>query len=158
MSRYANNTSVAPEKSRAEIERTLARYGATDFAYMSNVGGAKIAFAVPGPTTRVYKIRFDIELPRKDEREFTHTESRSKPRSPEAAYIAWEQACKQRWRALALVVKAKLEAVECGITTFEQEFMAHMILPGGRTVFDEVMPRIEQSYDSGNNVPLLEMT
>jgi hypothetical protein len=27
---------------------------------------------------------------------------------------AWEQDKRQRWRALALVVKAKLEAVECG--------------------------------------------
>jgi hypothetical protein len=30
---YAANTTVAPEKSRAEIERTLRRYGADAFSY-----------------------------------------------------------------------------------------------------------------------------
>lgn len=37
MSTYANKTKVTPEKSRAEIERTLRRYGASGFrhAYMA---------------------------------------------------------------------------------------------------------------------------
>ena len=33
MSRYAEQTSVAAERSRAEIEGTLTRYGATAFMY-----------------------------------------------------------------------------------------------------------------------------
>ena len=36
---------------------------------------------------------------------------------------AWEQACRQRWRALLLIIRAKLEAVESGITTLESEFL-----------------------------------
>lgn len=32
---YADNTSVSVEKSRGEIERTLGRYGATAFGYMT---------------------------------------------------------------------------------------------------------------------------
>lgn len=39
----------------------------------------------------------------------------------------WEQACRQAWRALALVIKAKLEAVDAGIVTFEEEFMAQIV-------------------------------
>jgi len=39
---YANKTSVAPEKSRAEIENTLSRYGATGFAYGTEIGRAMI--------------------------------------------------------------------------------------------------------------------
>jgi hypothetical protein len=35
MTRYAADTSVSVEKSRMEIERTLARYGADAFAYFS---------------------------------------------------------------------------------------------------------------------------
>ena len=33
-------------------------------------------------------------------------------------------------RGLVLVLKANLEAVEAGITTIEQEFLADMVLPG----------------------------
>lgn len=33
MRRYAKETTVSPEKSRGEIERTLSAFGATGFAY-----------------------------------------------------------------------------------------------------------------------------
>ena len=39
------------------------------------------------------------------------------------AHGRWEQACRQRWRALALVIKAKLEAIDAEISTFEEEFL-----------------------------------
>lgn len=41
---YAQNTEVSVEKSRAEIERTLQRYGATKFMYGSDTNRAVIAF------------------------------------------------------------------------------------------------------------------
>ena len=68
---------------------------------------------------------------------------------------AHEQEVRRRWRALALVVKAKLEAVASNITTFEEEFMAHIVMPDGRTVGQHVRPQIEASYASGKVVPLL---
>ena len=46
---------------------------------------------------------------------------------------AWEQACRQRWRALLLIIRAKLEAAEAGISTLETEFLANIVLPDGRT-------------------------
>ena len=66
-----------------------------------------------------------------------------------------EQACRSRWRALALAVKAKLEAVAIGITTFEDEFMAHIVMPDGLTVGEHVRPRIASAYESGQVTPLL---
>jgi hypothetical protein len=65
------------------------------------------------------------------------------------------QACRQRWRALALVIKAKLEAVESGITTFEDEFLAHIVMPDGKRVADHVKPTIARVYDGGQMLPLL---
>jgi hypothetical protein len=53
-----------------------------------------------------------------------------------------------------LVIKAKLEAVESGIACFEEEFMAHIVLPDGRTVGEHVIPGIAQAYETGN-VPAL---
>lgn len=51
--------------------------------------------------------------------------------------------------------KAKLEAVESGISVFEDEFMANIVLPGGRTVSDEVRPKIAIAYSTGGPANLL---
>ena len=70
---------------------------------------------------------------------------------------ASEQAVRQRWRALALVIKAKLEAVESGITCFEDEFMAHIVLPNGNTVSQWLIPQISSAYENGAMPKLLPM-
>jgi hypothetical protein len=46
MSRYAADTSVSAESSRAEIERTLRRYGADGFAYGWEGSRASVMFAM----------------------------------------------------------------------------------------------------------------
>jgi hypothetical protein len=56
---------------------------------------------------------------------------------------------------LALVIKAKLEAVASGITTFEDEFMAHIMMPDGLTVGKHIKPTIAAAYASGKMIPLL---
>lgn len=142
MSTYAAKTDVTSDRSRMEIERTLARYGSTHFAYMSEPGQARIAFQRGDR-----QVRFIVPLPDPAAREFTH-HSRG-PRTPAAREQAYEQACRQRWRALALVVKAKLEAIESGIATFDQEFFAYTVLPSGRTVFEETGTQVATMIASG---------
>jgi hypothetical protein len=149
MARYATSTSVSTDKSRVEIERTLQRYGCEDFAYRSSRGFAQIAFRM---CDRM--LRFDLDLPDPDDTEFTATPT-GRDRSSTQAHKAWEQACRQRWRALALVIKAKLEAVESGITTFDIEFMAHTLVPGGKVFHEVALPQIEQAYQTGKMPPLL---
>ena len=61
----------------------------------------------------------------------------------------YEQAVRQRWRARALVVKAKLEAVETGITTCEEEFLSCIVLPDNSTVGDSMLPQVEHAYSTG---------
>jgi hypothetical protein len=148
VTRYAADTSVSVSASKAEIERIVERYGATGYMSGWSAENAMIAFAMEGR-----QVRFHLAMPSKDEKRFTQ-HSRG-PRTPEAALKEWEQACRQRWRALALVIKAKLEAVESGISIFEDEFMANIVLPGGRTVSEEVRPRIAQAYETGTMQPLL---
>ena len=154
MKRYAESTSVSVEKSKAEIEGLLARYGATAFASGWEPGRAMIQFEAQGR-----RIRFVLPLPHQDHKRFTMARiGRSKhltARSLEAAHKAWEQACRQSWRALALVVKAKLEAVAAGITTFEDEFLSHVVMPDGRTVGEHVRPKIALAYDGGHMPPML---
>ncbi len=68
---------------------------------------------------------------------------------------AWEQACRSRWRALFLCIKAKLESIESGIETFEDAFLAHIQMPDGHTVAEHVRPRIAAAYETGTMQPLL---
>ena len=142
MTRYAKDTSVSVSTSKAEIEGIVERYGAGQFMSGWSEDQALIAF-----TMEERQVRFILPMPPKDLREFTH-HSRG-ARTPDAALKQWEQACRQRWRALALVIKAKLEAVESGISVFEDEFMANIVLPGGRTVSEEVRPKIAIAYENG---------
>ena len=147
---YAENTSVSVDKSKAEIERTLQRYGADQFISGWDKHRAMIGFRMQGR-----QIKFIIKLPEKDSKEFTHTPGRKNKRDESKAYSAWEQACRQRWRALALVIKAKLEAVDTGITVFEDEFMAHIVLPDGQTVGEYMRPQIAVAYEKGSMPKLL---
>ena len=54
----------------------------------------------------------------------------------------------------AETIKAKLEAVESGISIFEDEFLANIVLPDGTLVGDNVRTQIAYAYKSGD-VPLL---
>lgn len=146
MPKYAANTEVSQEKSRAEIESTLTRYGATAFSYGWEADRAVIAFRANDR-----HIKFVISMPDKDSEEFTEYESRgfTYTRTDSAALKMWEQAKRQRWRALALVVKAKLEAVEAGISEFDDEFMSHIVLPDGSTVGQTIKPHIDKAYLDG---------
>lgn len=149
MGRFAENTSVSSGKSRAEIDRTLSRYGATGFMYGWSGTDAVIAFEMKGR-----RVKFILPLPDRGSREFTHTPT-GKIRASKQIEDAFEQAIRQRWRALALVIKAKLEAVEAGITEFEEEFLAHIVLPNGSSVGKFMIPQIEKAYKTGKMPPLL---
>lgn len=149
MAQYAKNTTVSSELSRLEIEKILIRYGADNFAYGTTAGKAIIGF-----TMNNRQIKFVLPLPVISEFSLTPT---GRERTENSKYEAWEQACRQRWRALKLVIQAKLEAVECGISVFEDEFMANIVLPGGQTVSDYVKPQIEMAYQTGEIPQLLPM-
>lgn len=149
MTRYAHDTVVSVKKSRAEIERLITRYGATQTAFMNAPGRALIMFEA-----KERRIVFELPLPDISEDRFK-LGGWKKRRPPEKQRQVWEQACRQCWRALALVIKAKLEAVESGITTFEDEFLAHIVMPDGMTVGSHVKPAIAAWYAGGTMRPLL---
>lgn len=148
--RYAARTEVTADRSRAEIERTLMRYGADSFVYGWEGNRAMLAFRMKGR-----RIQFELPLPEKSAQEFWRTPEKNLLRTPAQAQAAWEQATRQRWRALALYVKATLEAVEAGIVTFEDVFLAWTMLPGGASVSTWLQPQIEEAYTSGRMPPLL---
>jgi len=154
VTKYAATTEVSSIRSRDEIERTLERYGADQFMYGWQDSAAVIAFRMEGR-----HVKFILPLPSKDEKQFTRYVSRGKTwlRTEEAAKKLYEQAVRSKWRALALVVKAKLEAVESGISEFDSEFMANIVLPGGETVGQWMRPQIAEAYRIGAAPSVLPM-
>lgn len=148
---YATSTSVSVERSRAEIERMLQRYGASQF-----VSGWQGNIAAIGFVLDKLAVRFELPLPDKNADEFQQTPGGRRRRNPDAAHKAWEQACRSRWRALLLVIKAKLEAVEVGISTIEREFLANVVVPGtSHTVYDEIGPKLLAAAETGKRPQLL---
>jgi len=153
--RYARETSVSVARSKAEIEDLLSRYGAGQFVsgWENGENGVR---AVIGFAVINRQVRFELPLPSKNDDEFMKTPAGRRRRNPADAEKAWEQACRQRWRALLLVVKAKLEAVESGISTFEEEFLAHIVIPGsGKTIGQWIVPQVEAAYVHGKRIKLL---
>jgi len=147
---YADKTTVSSSQSRAEIERTLERYGAGRFIYGWDEDTAIVGFSMADR-----QIKFSLPMPDRNDREFTHTPSRGVKRTPAQQEKEYEQAVKQKWRALLLVIKAKLEAVESGITVFDDEFMAHIVMPDGKVLGDVMKPQIKSAYATGKMPPLL---
>lgn len=147
---YATTTEVPSEKTRAEIEKLLIRYKASKFGYMWENGAAVIIFEIADR-----RILMRLPLPDRNDRALTHTAVRRERRSPEGIEAAYEQAVRSRWRALLLIIKAKLEAVEAGISTVEREFLADIALPSGATVGQWVQGQLAEVYGSDQMPALL---
>lgn len=129
MAKYAENTKVPADRSRAEVEQILKRYGASHFGYATMPGVVMLAFESKGR-----RVRFKVPVP-----------------DPEKS----AQAHRQKWRAVVLAIKSKLESVESGIEQFDEAFMAQIVLPDGRTMAEFAMPQIAKSYTAGTMPPLL---
>ena len=150
MAQYAAETKVPPERTRADIAAVLAKYGASAFMFGMQPRRAMIVFEL-----RNRRIKFELELPHESDPEFVRTPGRGQVRSLAARRAACEQAIRQRWRALYLVIKAKLEAVESGISEFDEEFLAHIVLPNGQTVGQFMLPQVDTAYATGEMPALL---
>ncbi len=137
MTRYAEKTEVSTERSKTEIERILTRYGAGQFAYGTGPIRAMVGFALD----RWY-VRFILPLPDPKGEEFRRTPT-GRIRTKDAAAKEYDQEIRRLWRALALTIKSKLETVQSGILTFEEEFMANIVLSDGQTISQHVLPRID---------------
>ncbi len=126
MTRFAARTKIPVDKTRLDIERLVKRYGAKGF-----VAGWH------GPTARIEflcvdrQIRLTVVIPDN------------------------EQAARQKWRALLLLVKAKLESVDARIATFEEAFFANIVMPDtGKTVWEMAREPVKLGYE-GKSVVLL---
>ena len=144
---YAAQTRVPISKSKTDIEELLAKHGAMGFAYATEGNRSMVAFNMSGR-----RVQIMLVMPSTDDYALTPRNAR---RTAAAQQAAWEQACRQRWRALLLIIRAKLEAVEAGITTLESEFLANIVLPDGGTMGQWLSPQVDEAYATGRMPSML---
>lgn len=148
---YAKGTLVSISQTEHEIRSLLLKYGATSFATGFHGARAQVVFEVRG-----IRIRFELPLPKTEDPMFDVPPRSSKESQTLVAREKRRDAeHRARWRALALVIKAKLEAVNSGITTFEHEFLAHVVTAAGSTIGDQLVPKLAQHAASAKLPPLL---
>jgi hypothetical protein len=131
MMSYAERTKVPVDKSRDEIRKIVTKYGATKFATLDEPERAVIIFEA-----HERRVRFILTLPSQKTGNY-------------------EQALRQRWRALLLAIKAKLECVDSKIETFEEAFYAHVVLPNHSTIYEQTHEQLAKQIADGGYAPLL---
>jgi hypothetical protein len=149
---YAEGTAVSVEKSKAELEGLLGKHGATQRGIMADdeAGRAVVVFVI-----RDHQYRLEIPLPTLD---LCKPEDGEEPRGwwgwgeeRRNAWIRFErsQQCRERWRAVVLLIKAKLELVRIGVSTIEREFLADLVLPNGDRLEAIIAGQIKSALAGG---------
>ena len=124
--RYAERTKVPVERSRAEIETLLTKHGCDSTAVFNDQSGVWFAFT---HNRRAYRIGITL---------------------PPSGKTADDQERRRRMRSLALYIKARLNAVEDGIKSFDAEFMPERMVADGRTTLEHY---VEQTADIDGVMP-----
>lgn len=135
MRKYAQDTSVPADRTRAEIEKLLKKHGSAGFVYGSDAARVMIGFEMKARRLRFIVPMLELNKSRSNEREVAKEERR-------------------RWRALLLLIKAKLESVASGIVEFDREFLAHLVVEGNTTVGDRWVAEA-RTLMSGGKLPSL---
>jgi hypothetical protein len=148
---FAATTSVPVEKSLGEIVTLVKKAGAQRVAQMEDVGELAIQFFL---NERMLRFRVKLptleDMPLHDNANFRYSEIPAATRQKKA-----EAACRQKARALLLVIKAKLESVESNVESFDEAFLANVVMSDGMTVYERISEPLALEYQSGKPVPML---
>lgn len=130
MAKYAYKTQVPVERSKAQIESLLIKYGANAYSQGWDVVLAKavLSFRYEGVC-----FRFVVEKVEDDAQEE-----------------------RRRWRALHLIIKAQLEAVASGIVDFKTMFMPWILGANGKCLGETLTPQLE-TFTAKGRVQLMAL-
>jgi hypothetical protein len=63
---------------------------------------------------------------------------------------------KRLWRSLLMTIKAKLEVVQSGISSFEFEFLPYTLLPSGQTFAEaSEAPQFQEALSASSLPPMM---
>lgn len=150
--KYAAETDVPVVNTKGDIEKQLKRYGASGFGYMTQGRVNAVMFEMHDR-----RIILRVELPDPTSVEMT-TQLRSGNYITSRSELERRasQVERQRWRALLMVIKAKLESVESEIETFEEAWLSHIVLPStGQTYGEFAIPQLDEVYRTHENPPMI---
>ena len=134
---YAKRTTVTAQKTAGDILTLLRGRGVTKTAMYEDERSAQIAFEMDGAAFRIA-----LPLPDPNQKDF-HYHSRGVRTQTESLRL-YDAELNRRWRALFMVIKAKIVAVEEGISTMQAEFVGNVVLGDGRTVSETYAPQLGQ--------------
>lgn len=147
--RAYEDTTVSADRSKAEIRELLLRYGATQFGIVEEATRALVGFQANGRL-----VRLEVLLP--DAQTAALTKAGKYVRAGTAAARSLhDQEERRLWRAVRAWIFAQLEAVESGIRTFEDVWLADTVLPDGKRFADWAEPQIEQQVRAGRMPSML---
>ncbi len=141
MTHYANNTTVPVDRSKAEIEKNLARFGASEFGYWVGPKEAHVGFVYNG-------VRIEMSLPYPDVEDCRHTPT-GLERTDAQTKTEHGKEIQRRWRSLSAVIKALLVGVDDGVLTFEDAFMPWIVWGNGLTTRQLLLPELQKALKAG---------
>ena len=152
MSRFALDTSVPVDRTRAEINRLLTDWKCASIGWTDHLAEKTVAVEfvwlreekdAKGLVTGnyCYKVRFSIGIPKTRKK-------RKREWGAPPALNENEQA--QAWRSahrlLLLKLKADLNAAAAGLAKAEEIFLPWIVDENGRTLSEAIMPALKERY------------
>ena len=134
-------------KTKTDIEELLAQHGATGFAYATEGDRSLVAFSMSGRRVQIMMV-----MPSVDD---YARKARKARRTAAAQRTAWEQVCRQRWRALLLIILGQAGSVGVGHHDVGERVLVNIVLPDGGTVGQRLAPQVDEAYATGRMPPML---
>lgn len=137
-------TSVTVEKSQGDIRGLLSKYGAERFSFSEGESQGQWWVGVEFiHANHLVRIAAPLKAPDDDWLRAKVRRARTKSRE-EFVREHNDQEGRRIWRVIYWSLKARMEAVEEGLETFEEAFLSHIVDPGtGRTLWDGLRPHVE---------------
>lgn len=129
-----SGTTIKPEKTQMDISAELSRYGITSVQQTQTDNFFSVAFQVTvDESEKPITIRIDVPYIQAEDYEDR---------------IGWKNK-RVKYRALFYYIKSLLIAWDDGLKTFAEIFMPHIVLPGGKTVSQDLLPKYAMAIESG---------
>jgi hypothetical protein len=134
-----SSTSVSVEKSQGQIRKLLSGAGASRLAFGEerdeSQRWAAVTFLIG-----THAVRLRVPLKPVSEKVVRDKLMRARTKSEDEIRDAlYEQEEKRIWRVLAWNLKARMVAVQEGVETFEEAFLAHLVdRQTGQTIYEQL--------------------
>ena len=145
MRQYAQGTSVSAFQSAVEIQQMLRKHGCGNLGSMDVDGRTIIMFGLGGLTYRI-----EAPIPDPADERFLAKAGNPYHQKGDFKQQAYDTECQRLWRSMVLITKAKLVAIHDGVETFEEAFMPYIVVGGGMTLRETLLPQIKEAAALGN--------